>query len=371
LTALFDRGRQTGDTSAISLAVMTETPSADTGVHVLDLDALAAYLADRLDGVTPPLTARQFAGGMSNPTFELTDAAGRRYVLRKKPPGDLLPSAHAVDREFRIMSALKDTAVPVAEPLVLCMDDDVLGQAFYVMAHVDGRVFRELELPGMAPAERAAIYDAMNDTLAKLHCVDWRAAGLSDFGREGGYAGRQVKRWTGQYQASATDRLPAMDRLIDWLPENVPAKAETTIAHGDFRLENMIFHPSEPRVLAVVDWELSTLGDPLADLAYNSLPWHMPDPRRGDLRDNDPAETGIPAEADYLAAYAGRTGRADTGDWTFYQALSLFRLGAIAQGVYKRGLDGNATSDAALLRKDVCRNLSEIAWGLIEKAGRG
>jgi aminoglycoside phosphotransferase (APT) family kinase protein len=338
--------------------------------HPLDLDALADYMAARLDGVTPPLTARQFVGGMSNPTFELTDAAGRRFVLRKKPPGDLLPSAHAVDREFRIMSALKGGDVPVADPLVLCMDDAVLGQAFYVMAHVDGRVFRELQLPGMAAAERAAVYDAMNGTLAKLHRVDWRAAGLADFGREGGYAQRQVKRWTGQYQASATDNLPAMNRLIDWLPENTPQHAETTIAHGDFRLENMIFHPTEARVLAVVDWELSTLGDPLADLAYNCLPWHMPDARRGDLRANDPLQTGIPAEADYLAAYAGRTGRADTGDWTFYLALSLFRLGAIAQGVYKRGLDGNATSSAALQRRDVCRNLSEIAWTLIEQAGR-
>jgi len=338
--------------------------------HPLNLAALADHMAAHLDGVTPPLTARQFAGGMSNPTFELTDASGRRFVLRKKPPGNLLPSAHAVDREFRIMSALRGGEVPVADPLLLCMDDAVIGQAFYVMAHVDGRVFRELELPGMAASERAAIYDAMNATLAKLHRVDWRAAGLADFGREGGYAERQVKRWTGQYQASATDDLAAMNRLIDWLPENLPANAETTIAHGDFRLENMIFHPTEPRVLAVVDWELSTLGDPLADLAYNCLPWHMPDTRRGDLRENDPAETGIPAEAGYLSAYAARTGRADTGDWTFYLVLSLFRLGAIAQGVYKRGLDGNATSSAALERRDVCRNLSEIAWALIRTAGR-
>mgnify|MGYP001161413800 CR=1 FL=1 len=350
---------------------MTDNTPSQTDPHALDLDALAAYLAGHLDGLTPPLTARQFAGGMSNPTYELTDAAGRRFVLRKKPPGDLLPSAHAVDREFRIMSALRGTGVPVADALVLCMDEAVLGQAFYVMAHVDGRVFRELWLPDMAPAERAAVYDSMNEALAGLHRVDWRAAGLADFGREGGYAARQVKRWTGQYQASATDDLTAMNNLIEWLPENVPQDAETTIAHGDFRLENMIFHPTEPRVLAVVDWELSTLGDPLADLAYNCLPWHMPDKRRGDLRANDPGVTGIPSEQDYLAAYAKRTGREDLGDWTFYQALSLFRLGAIAQGVYKRGLDGNATSAAALERRDVCRTLSEIAWGLVERDGRG
>ena len=338
--------------------------------HALDLAALADYLAGRIDGLTPPLTARQFPGGMSNPTFELTDGAGRRYVLRKKPPGKLLPSAHAIEREFRIMTALNGSGVPVAAPLHLCEDTEVIGQAFYVMAHVDGRVFRELTLPGMDPAERAAVYDAMNAALAALHRVDWRAAGLADFGREGGYAERQARRWSDQYRASRTDDLAAMERLMDWLPANLPAAAETTIAHGDFRLENMIFHPTEPRVLAVVDWELSTLGDPLADLAYNCLPWHMPDARRGDLRSNVPEDAGIPHEADYLAAYARRTGRADLGDWTFYLVLALFRLGAIAQGVYKRGLDGNATSAAALERRDVCRNLSEIAWGLIEAAGR-
>ncbi|MEK9672996.1 MAG: phosphotransferase [Rhodospirillaceae bacterium] len=339
--------------------------------HVLDLASLGDYLAARVDRLTPPLVADQCVGGMSNPTFILADAAGNRYVLRKKPPGDLLPSAHAVDREFRIMSVLQKTDVPVPRPLVLCDDDAVIGQMFYVMEFKEGRVFRELELPGVPPAERSAIYDAMNATLAKLHRVDFTAVGLSDYGRVGGYAARQVKRWTGQYKASKTDDLPAMDNLIRWLPENVPAVAETTIAHGDFRIENMIFHPTEPEVVAVVDWELSTLGNPLADLAYNTLPYHMPDPRRGDLRANNPVASGIPAEKDYLAAYAGRTGRSDLGDWTFYQALSLFRLAAIGQGVYKRGLDGNATSEAALLRKDVCRNLSQIAWGLVEAAKRG
>ncbi len=340
------------------------------GGHSIDLDRLAEFLSGRLDGLRPPLRANQCPGGMSNPTFVLTDAGGRRWVLRKKPPGALLPSAHAVDREFRVMSALVGSEVPIARPLVLCQDDAVIGQAFYVMAHVEGRVFRKLELPGLATGERAAIYDAMNATLAALHRVDYRGRGLVDFGREGGYAARQAKRWAGQYEASKTDRLDAMENLMAWLPENLPAEAETTLAHGDFRLENMIFHPTEARVLAVVDWELSTLGDPLADLAYNTLPWHMPDPRRGDLRGNAPAATGIPAEADYLSAYAERSGRGDLGDWTFYRVLSLFRLAAIGQGVYKRGLDGNATGPAALERRDVCRNLSTIAWGLVEKAGR-
>lgn len=341
-----------------------------TNQHALDLDALADFLADYIAGLRAPLTAEQCPGGMSNPTFILKDAAGSRWVLRKKPPGDLLPSAHAVDREFRIMSALAETDVPVARPLVLCEDASVIGEAFYVMEFMDGRVFRKMELPGSSREERGAIYDAMNATLAKLHTVDYSAIGLGDYGREGGYAARQVKRWSGQYLSSKTDDLEVMENLMVWLPENVPALADTTIAHGDFRLENMIFHATEPRVLAVVDWELSTLGDPLADLAYNCLPYHMPDPRRGDLRSNVPAHTGIPSEADYLAKYAERSGKTDTGDWTFYQVLSLFRLAAIGQGVYKRGLDGNATSEAALLRKDVCRNLSAVAWGLVEQAGR-
>lgn len=347
-----------------------ETVAAEGG-RAIDAGALADYLAGRIDGLRPPLTVGQCPGGMSNPTYVIADAAGRRFVLRKKPAGDLLPSAHAVDREFRILSALTDTPVPVAGVHCLCEDEAVIGQAFYVMDFVDGRVFRRLDLPDLDAAARAAVYDAMNDTLARLHAVDFAAAGLVDYGRVGGYAARQVRRWSGQYQASRTDDLAAMERLMEWLPENVPAEAETTIAHGDFRLENMIFHPTEPKVLAVVDWELSTLGDPLADLAYNCLPWHMPDPRRGDLMANDPAVTGIPAEADYLAAYRRRSGRADLGDWTFYLVLALFRLGAIAQGVYKRGLDGNATGPEALKRKDVCRNLSEIAWKLVADAGRG
>jgi len=323
----------------------------------------------KVPGFEGPLEIGQFQGGMSNPTFMLTDGTGRRYVLRKKPPGKLLPSAHAVDREFRAISAMRDVGIPVAEPVLLCEDDDVIGQMFYVMGFAEGRVFRDLRLPGMAAAERSAIYDAMNDTLAKLHGVDFNAAGLETFGRVGGYVERQIKRWSEQYRASKTDELATMERLMDWLPANLPAGDETTVVHGDFRLENMIFAAGEARVLAIVDWELATLGDPLSDLAYNCLPYHMGDPARGDLMSPGPETAGIPSETDYLAAYAERTGRVPGSDWTFYLVLSLFRMAAIVQGVYARALKGNAASPAALQRKERCRQLADVACRLLDEAG--
>jgi len=333
--------------------------------HALDEAKLAGYLAEHIDGFTPPLSLGQCQGGMSNPTFVLTDAAGKNYVLRKKPPGDLLPSAHAVDREYRVITALGPTEVPVPETYVLCEDENIIGQAFYVMGFENGRVFRTLTLPGMTADERAAIYAAMGDTLAKLHKVDFNAVGLDTFGRIGGYAERQVARWSKQYEAQKTDDLTDMDSLMDWLPAHMPTGTETTLVHGDFRLENMIFHPTEVRVLAVVDWELSTLGDPMSDLAYNCLPYYMPDPNRGDITNLDPA-TGIPLMPDYVAAYAAATGRRAEADWTFYVVLSLFRIAAIAQGVYYRGLQGNASSPEALKRKDSARNFSRLAWQLVE-----
>lgn len=335
--------------------------------HRFDAAALARYMADHVDGFTPPVTAGQFHGGMSNPTFLLTEGAGRRYVLRKKPPGKLLPSAHAVDREFRVISALAATDVPVARAYALCEDEAVIGQAFYIMEFVEGRVFRNLSLPDLPPAERAAVYDAMNDTLARLHRVDYAALGLSDYGRVGGYIARQVRRWSQQYEASKTAELAAMERLMAWLPENIPDDTVTTIAHGDFRMENIIFHATEPTVLSVVDWELGTLGNPLSDLAYNCLPYHYPDERRGDIIDIDYASLGIPSEADYVARYCARTGRDGIADWNFYLVLSLFRLAAIIQGVYFRGLQGNAPSPDALKRRDSCRELAEIACGLIDR----
>ncbi len=337
--------------------------------HRFDEARLENYLLDHVDGFQAGLQVRQFQGGMSNPTFLLTDGGGKRYVMRKKPPGKLLPSAHAVDREFRVISALAATAVPVARAYVLCEDDGIIGQAFYLMDHVQGRVIRDFSLPGMAPEDRAAHYDTMCRTLAKLHLVNWRAVGLEGYGREGGYCARQVRRWSGQYEVSKTDDLVNMERILAWLGERMPLDDETTIVHGDYRMENTIYHASEPEILAIIDWELGTLGNPLSDLAYNCINYHYSDPRRADITRIDYASTGIPSEADHVARYCELTGRDQVRDWTFYLVLSLYRLAAIAQGVYKRGLDGTASSPEAILRKDACRNLSDTAWRLVQTAG--
>jgi aminoglycoside phosphotransferase (APT) family kinase protein len=350
------------------------TTATDESVPVLDAhrfdeNALARFMSDHVDGFAPPLDVTQFQGGMSNPTFMLTDGNGKRYVLRKKPPGELLPSAHAVDREFKVISALNATDVPVAKAYALCEDDAVIGQAFYIMEFLEGRVFRDVALPDLPPDERRAIYEAMNDALAKLHSVDFEAIGLSDYGRVGGYISRQVRRWSQQYEASKTDEIPEMDKLTAWLNANMPDDSLTTIAHGDFRLENLIYHPTEPRVLAVVDWELGTLGNPLSDLAYNCLTYHYADPRWGDIIDLDYDATGIPSEEDYVAQYCARTGR-EIDDYTYYLVLSLFRFAAIIQGVYYRGVQGNAATPAALQRKGKCELLAKIAWALVEKDGR-
>jgi len=338
--------------------------------HRFDEAALNAYMERHVEGYTPPLGVQQFQGGMSNPTFLLTDGAGKRYVLRKKPPGELLPSAHAVDREFKVISALNKTDVPVARAYALSEDESIIGQAFYIMEFLEGRVFRDVALPECAPAERRAIYDAMNDALAKLHNVDFAAVGLSDYGRVGGYIARQVRRWSQQYEASKTDDVPEMDKLIAWLPENLPDDSLTTIAHGDFRLENLIYHPTEPRVLAVVDWELGTLGNPLSDLAYNCLPYHVGDPRWGDIIGLDYDAVGIPAEDDYVGKYCERTGRDAIDDWTFYLVLSLFRFAAIIQGVYYRGVQGITPTPEALKRRGKCELLARTAWALVEREGR-
>lgn len=339
--------------------------------HRFPEDRLEAYLRLHIDGFQPPLTVRQFQGGMSNPTFLLQDGGGRRYVMRKKPPGKLLPSAHAVDREYRVITALGPTDVPVPKTYLLCEDEAVIGQMFYVMEHVEGRVILEYSLPDTAPAERAAMYDQMNDALAKLHLVDFRAVGLEGYGRVGGYMARQVKRWSTQYEASKTDDVPEMEKLVVWLNENMPEDDETTIVHGDFRMQNMIYHPTEPKALAVLDWELGTLGNPLSDLAYNCLVYHYGDPERGDLTHADLKALGIPTEEEYVAAYCRRTGRSSIPSWNFYLVLSLYRLAAIAQGVYKRGLDGNASSPDALKRGDRARALGGTAWRLVQERGLG
>lgn len=335
--------------------------------HRFDEAGLARYMREQIDDFTPPLQVEQIQGGMSNPTFVLTGGNDARYVLRKKPPGILLPSAHAVDREFRVQSALRETGVPLAQMRVLCEDPAVIGTPFYIMDFVEGRVFRTYVLPGMEPAERRAIYQNMIDVLAKLHSVDYRAVGLENYGRVGAYMTRQVRLWTKQYLASQTDDLPAMNKLMAWLPEHLPQDDETTISHGDYRLENLIFHPREPRILSVLDWELSTLGAPLADLSYNCLPYYAPDPDRGDLRDLDYAHYGIPSEEEYVARYSAQVGREEIPHWMFYVVFSLFRLAAICQGVYKRGLEGNASSAGAVSRGDRGRHLAVIAWDLVEK----
>ena len=350
------------------------TTTTDESVPVLDAHrfdeaALAAYMSDHVEGFAPPLAVSQFQGGMSNPTFLVTDGNGKRYVLRKKPPGELLPSAHAVDREFKVISALNKTDVPVARAYALCEDESVIGQAFYIMEFLEGRVFRDVALPEYEPAERRAIYDAMCDAMAKLHSVDFEAVGLGDYGRVGGYIARQVRRWSQQYEASKTEEIPEMDKLTAWLNDRMPDDSLTTIAHGDFRLENLIYHATEPRVLAVVDWELGTLGNPLSDLAYNCLPYHYGDPRWGDIIDLDYEAVGIPSEEDYVAQYCARTGRDGIDDYTYYLVLSLFRFAAIIQGVYFRGVQGNAPSPAALQRKGKCELLAKIAWDLVQKDG--
>lgn len=337
--------------------------------HAFDVRELKTYLADKLPGVDGPLEVLQFKGGQSNPTFWLA-TADRAYVLRKKPPGDLLPSAHQIEREYRVISALAETDVPVPTARLLCEEAGVIGTPFYVMDHVEGRVFRDPALPKLAPTERAAVYDAMNATMAALHSVDYAAVGLADYGKVGGYLDRQVKRWSGQYEASKTDEVAEMETLLAWLADNIPAADEIAIAHGDFRLENMIFHPTEPKVLAVLDWELSTLGHPLSDLAYCCMLYHIAIPGVGGLVGLDLEAAGIPDEAAFLESYRQRTGRDEIEDWVFFQAFSFFRLAAIAQGVYKRGLQGNASSADALNFGQAVAMLAKLALGLIRKAGR-
>jgi aminoglycoside phosphotransferase (APT) family kinase protein len=310
--------------------------------HRFDLSKLESWLAAHVDRFEGPLSLGQFNRGASNPTFLLT-TPGARYVLRKKPPGALLPSAHQVDREYRVMSALGGLGFPVPVMRALCQDDGVIGTAFYVMDFLEGRIFRDARMPGVAPAERTALYDDLNATLARLHAVDWRAAGLEDFGRPGNYFERQIGRWTKQYRGAQTEDIPDMEALIDRLPGRIPSDGTVTIAHGDYRPENVMFHLTEPRVIAVLDWELSTLGHPLADLAYNCILYHSHSEQWGSLVGEDFTASGIPTEQAYVDAYCRRTGRDGVDDFNFYLAFSLFRLASIGQGVFKRNLDGIGT----------------------------
>ncbi|MGH8455627.1 MAG: phosphotransferase [Stenotrophobium sp.] len=333
-----------------------------------DVARLDAYLKDKVAGFSGPMTVEQFKGGQSNPTFKLM-TPGKNYVLRRKPAGKLLASAHAVDREYAVITALRDSDVPVARTHVLCEDDAVIGTAFYVMDCVDGRVMWDPLLPGMTPAQRGAIFAEMNRVIAALHKVDYAAIGLADYGKPGNYFERQIARWSKQYRASETRRIEAFENLMLWLPKNIPAGDETRIVHGDYRLDNMIFHPTEPRVLAVLDWELSTLGHPLADFSYHCMTWHIPKGVFRGLAGARLAELGIPSEAEHVAAYCKRTGRApiDASHWDFYMAYNLFRLGAILQGIAGRVKDGTAASAQAKAMGEAAGPLADLGWQQVEK----
>ena len=335
------------------------------------LDRLTEYLVERIPDLRPPLTVRQFRGGQSNPTYLLTDATGRRLVLRRKPPGPLLPSAHQVEREYRVISALhQDGRVPVARPWVLCEDADVIGSVFYVMDHVEGRIFWDAHVPGVSRAERGAIFDAMNRTIAALHGIDPVAVGLGDFGKPGNYFARQISRWSRQYLADEeAGRIPAMDRLVAWLPEHVPEGDETAIVHGDFRIDNMIFAADRPEVVAVLDWELSTLGHPLADFAYHLMMYRMPANLFAGLAGLDLEGLGIPSEEEYLARYCARVGRPPvTRDvLDFAIAYNMFRLAAILHGIKGRVVRGTAANPRAAEMAKLTEPLAELAWAQVER----
>lgn len=330
-----------------------------------DLAALRRYLVTHVPGLGSELSVRPFAGGQSNPTFLVSDGQ-ERYVLRKKPAGELLPSAHAVDREYRVISALYGSGVPVARPICLCQDPSVIGTMFYVMDFVDGRIFWDPALPELTNGERSALYDDMNRVVAALHSVRPDDVGLQDFGRQGQFLERQIGRWTRQYQASETQRIPAMHKLIAWLPGRIPQAQGHGIVHGDLRLDNMIFHPTQPRVIALLDWELSTLGDPLADLGYHMLSWQLTAEQFRGMAGSDLRALGIPSEEDYLALWCRRTGHAPVPEdtWGFYLVYNLFRLAAILQGIAKRAEDGTAASSSAQATGAKARPIAELAWRL-------
>ena len=326
--------------------------------HRFDEHALQQYLRENLAGFSGDVRIQQFEAGQSNPTF-LLNTQDSAFVLRKKPPGQLLPSAHQIEREYRIYRALAGTDVPVPRTHLLCDDESIIGTPFYVMDYLQGRVFADAGLPGINPNERAAISDEMIRILAALHLLDYKALGLADFGKPGNYFARQIGRWTKQYVAAATHDIPSMNRLMDWLPENTPNDETTTIVHGDFQLYNLMYHPTNPTVLAVLDWELATLGHPLADLAYNCMKYHSAVPGQ-----NVAPGDGIPDEAEVIAEYCQYTGRSGIEHWNFYLAFSFFRLASIVQGVYKRGLQGNASSARAMQMKDAVHVMSDKGWEL-------
>jgi len=348
---------------------MTQPPASDGSavlVPVLannrfDEPRLHRYLQAQIPGFGAQLAVRQFQGGFSNPTFHL-QTEDRAFVLRKKPPGQLLASAHAVDREYKVMKALQHTDVPVPRMYLLCEDESLIGTMFYVMEYVSGRVYTDRLLPGCTPQQRTEMYDAMNDVLAKLHSIDYRGVGLEDFGKPTGYVARQVARWSKQYVASSIDDTPAMNRLMEWLPANMPAQDEATIAHGDYRIGNLLFHPTQSRVVAVLDWELSTIGHPLGDLAYCCSAYHLDGMDGRGFDPKEIARLGIPSEAEFLDSYRKRTGRAEIPDWTFFIVFSLFRSAAILAGVYRRSVDGQGVDARMAEARQSYQTIAARAW---------
>jgi aminoglycoside phosphotransferase (APT) family kinase protein len=351
------------------MSLVDETTAVREG-HEMHEQRLRDYLSRHVHEIGSDAGIRQFRGGQSNPTF-LIQSQGRAWVMRKKPPGVLLPSAHQVEREHQVMKALAGTDVPVPRMVHLCEDIEIVGTAFYIMEGLEGRVFRDVSLPELSPRERGEIYDAMGKTLAALHMVDFRTVGLEGFGKPTGYVSRQVARWSRQYEATKTHEIPSMDLVMPWLARNVPEEDEAAVNHGDFRVENMIFHPTEPRAVGVLDWELATIGHPLPDLAYNCLPYHVPAdfPGIGGLNGLDPAH-GIPSEAEYVAAYCARTGRREIAHWHYYIAFSLFRTAAILQGVYARALQKTASNADALTVGKLAAEVADMAWAAAQKDGR-
>ncbi|QIL43783.1 phosphotransferase family protein [Acidovorax sp. HDW3] len=344
--------------------------------HSFDTNALATWLAQHLPGFAGPLTVEMFKGGQSNPTYKLITPSAT-YVMRAKPGPvtKLLPSAHAIEREYAVMQALAGTDVPVPQMLALCEDEAIMGRAFYIMEFLQGRVLWDQSLPGMTTTERGAYYDEMNRVIAALHSVDFAARGLADFGKPGNYFARQIGRWSKQYQASITEPIAEMEQLMAWLPAHMPASAlderRVAIVHGDYRLDNLMFHPTEPRVIAVLDWELSTLGHPLADFAYHCMSWHVPASLSRGIGGLDLAALGIPSEHDYIRRYCARTGLADADalltDWNFYMAYNMFRVAAILQGIAKRVQAGTAASAEAKAAGATARPLAELAWSFAQR----
>ncbi len=340
--------------------------------HEFDVRALAAWLNTSTGADFGAMTIEQFKGGQSNPTFKLVTPE-RSYVMRAKPgpAAKLLPSAHMIEREFEVMTGLaRDTNanIPVPKTIALCNDEAVIGRAFFVMEMVEGRVLWDPALPGMTPSERGAVFDEMNAVIARLHQVDYAAIGLANYGKAGNYFERQISRWTKQYRASETEKIDAMDKLIDWLPQHIPAGEETRIVHGDYRLDNLILHPTEPRILAILDWELSTLGHPLADFAYHCMTWQVPPSAFRGLAGLDLAALGIPSQKAYIAQYCQRTGRTDgIENFEYYLAYNMFRMAGILQGIMKRVVDGTAASEQAVAMGKAARPIAELGWKVAER----